>query len=130
MIAVLPAAGRGARMRSVAEGSKEMLDLCGRPVIDWVLEEGTQAGCGEAVIVSSSLKEGINACAARAGLRVACQDDPRGLAGAVLIGRGLQPALVLLPDTIFHPASASSRLVHAVSRGYDFAVAVEPVGED
>jgi UTP-glucose-1-phosphate uridylyltransferase len=47
-----------------------------------------------------------------------------------LLGASLRPALVLLPDTVFHPESPALRLINALARDFDFSVAVERVDED
>ncbi|HVT11754.1 MAG TPA: sugar phosphate nucleotidyltransferase [Fimbriimonadaceae bacterium] len=126
MIAVLPAAGKGTRMSAVASGSKELLTVGGRSILEWVLREAAEAGAGEQIVVVSPAKSDLLALP---GLTTALQEKATGLAPALLAANRLEPTLLLLPDTIFFPRSPSVRLVKALSQGYDIAIAVQPVAE-
>jgi UTP-glucose-1-phosphate uridylyltransferase len=64
------------------------------------------------------------------GIATVEQAEATGLAPAVVLAAGLLPALVLLPDTLFLPASPTPRLTLALNRGYDIAIAVERVPEE
>jgi UTP--glucose-1-phosphate uridylyltransferase len=128
MVAILPAAGRGTRMSGVGSGSKELLPLGGKPVIQHVVEEARRAGATEIVVVASSRKPDILAFCA--DISVALQEQATGLAPAVLAPGRIGPTLILLPDTVFHPGSPSARLVAALSRGFDLALAVERVEDE
>jgi UTP-glucose-1-phosphate uridylyltransferase len=116
-------------MRGHGPGSKELLQLQGRSVLEWVIEEAVSTGC-RPVVVTAPHKPDLNEALAALPVETVLQSEPRGLAEAVVLGARLQPALVLLPDTVFHTVSPAPRLVKAVSRGYDFAVAVEQVAEE
>jgi UTP--glucose-1-phosphate uridylyltransferase len=58
--AVIPAAGFGTRMLPVTSMvPKELLPVCGRPVIEWVVAEAVAAGIEEVIIVISEGKEAV-----------------------------------------------------------------------
>ena len=58
MILIIPAAGRGTRMKSVnPDIPKEMLPLGNRPAIQYAVEEGISAGIKDIVIIISSVKD-------------------------------------------------------------------------
>ena len=44
VIGVLPAAGHATRLQPL-EGSKEVLEIAGRPVIDFIVERMRRGGC-------------------------------------------------------------------------------------
>lgn len=127
MIAILPAAGKGTRMRGVSGGSKELLPVGGRSVLERVLQEAQEAGSEECLVVVSPSKADL---LAHPGIERVMQEKATGLAPAVLTAKRLEPTLVLLPDTIFFPRSPSARLVKALARGFDIAIAVQPVSDD
>ncbi|HTQ11862.1 MAG TPA: sugar phosphate nucleotidyltransferase [Fimbriimonadaceae bacterium] len=129
MIAVLPAAGKGTRMSGVTAASKELLGVGGKPVLQWSLEEAEGAGCGDAVVVVSPAKPDLGEFMAGRPGKVVLQESATGLAPALILAAGVEPVLLILPDTIFYPESPSPRLVRAISRGFDVAIAVEPVSE-
>jgi UTP--glucose-1-phosphate uridylyltransferase len=131
MIAIVPAAGRGTRMSGISSGSKELLPVGDKSAIEWGLDEATSSGISEIVVVASHEKPDLlRFLDTRAGLKVAIQDYQRGLADAILISKGLRPSLVILPDTVFFPSSPSPRLVQALNRGFDMAIAVERVHDE
>jgi len=129
MTAVLPAAGKGTRMSAVSSGSKELLEVGGKPVLRWVLDEAAQAGAEPAVVVVSPTKADLAEFVRDSRCEAAIQEYATGLAPAVTLAAGLEPVLLLLPDTIFYPRSPAARLVRAISRGFDIAIAVEPVSD-
>jgi UTP-glucose-1-phosphate uridylyltransferase len=128
MIAILPAAGKGMRMSEVSAGSKELLPVGSKAAIQWALDEALGSGVDTVtVIVSPAKPDLVKYVGSLEGIRAANQESARGLAPAILLAGGLLPALVILPDTIFFPSSPISRLVGALNRGYDMAIAVEAV---
>src|SRR5579871_1985877 len=131
MVAILPAAGKGTRMKSVASGSKELLPVAGKPVLAHVLDEALAAGVDDCMVVLSPNKPDLKAFVESHGrVSSVVQESADGLAPAMLRANRFEPTLLLLPDTIFWPSSPSGRLVKALSRGYDFAIAVEPISEE
>lgn len=130
MIAILPAAGKGTRMSTVSDGPKELLEVGGQSVLKRVVEEAKSAGASEIAIVVSPLKPEVTRFAESVGAAVAVQEIANGLAPAVTQAARFGPALILLPDTIFHPSAPTVRLVDALNRGYDIAVAIERVSDE
>ena len=88
-VAVVLAAGLGTRMRSSVP--KVLHPVCGRPMIDYVLDAATAATGSRPVVVYSPASEAVrDAVADRAD--PAFQDEPRGT------GDALRAALAALPD--------------------------------
>lgn len=133
--AVVPAAGRGTRFLPVTKAvPKEMLPIAGRPSIDYIVEEATNAGVDDILFVTRTGKEAIeahydadpaleaelerankpallakaNQYLDRARVHSVRQGHPLGLGHAVLQAKhhvGHSPFAVLLPDDIMHPSS-------------------------
>lgn len=126
MIAIVPAAGLGKRMLSVTGGApKELLQVDGRTLLDWNLDEARSAETSEIVVVSSSSKPELTA--ACAGVRVVMQERAEGLAFALGLAGSSDSALVLLPDTIFSPQSPVRRMASALEAGADIVLPLEAV---
>ncbi len=88
-VAVVLAAGLGTRMKSAVP--KVLHPVCGRPMIDYVLDAATAATGSRPVVVYSPASEAVrDAVADRAD--PALQDEPRGT------GDALRAALGALPD--------------------------------
>ncbi len=87
-LAVILAAGLGTRMRSAK--AKVLHPLCGRPMVAWVAQACTDAGCDVAAVVHHQ-EDAVRA--ALPGVPCARQDQPKGTGDAVAA------ALELLPDT-------------------------------
>ena len=116
-VALVPAAGRGTRMRPATNAiPKALLTVVDRPSIQWVVEEAVRAGVTEVVVVadpdggtiierhfvSSRFLPGLE------GIRVrsVVQHEAKGLGHAVLMGReaiGDRPFYVLLADDLIRP---------------------------
>jgi dTDP-glucose pyrophosphorylase len=116
VVGVLPAAGHAARLQPLA-GSKELLDVGGRPVLDYAVERMRAAAADEVRIVTRAEKADVVAYATRLGLTV-IEASPRSLAESVL--RGLEgladPDVVLLdlPDSIWGPTEGFALLLEAL----------------
>lgn len=115
--ALIPCGGKGTRMQSVTRGTaKELLEVAGTPVLFRILEECAESGIEEALIVISPDKqdivERVAPLAGRPGMPAsisfAVQQEPRGLADAIRVGRsfaGSSPLAVALPDNLFAGAA-------------------------
>lgn len=120
-VALIPAAGRGTRMRDASLAvPKPMLTVIDRPAIQWVMDEAVDAGVSEFVLIVSprSLLESHFGDAYRgAGVRYAHQAEALGLGHAIATGRELvgdRPFLCLLSDNLAAPrANPSQDLVTA-----------------
>ncbi len=112
--AVIPAAGRGTRMRPASWAyPKELVALGSKPAIQWILDEALAAGIDEVALVVREGKEAIRGFVERlAGedetystLRLEWVDQPAptGLADAMLRCREFardEPFALLLPDNV------------------------------
>ena len=78
--AVIMAAGKGTRMKSATP--KVLHELCGRPLIGWVVAAAQEAGIGNVVVVDGPDRalEGH----LPEGTKIAVQQEPKGTADAVL----------------------------------------------
>jgi bifunctional UDP-N-acetylglucosamine pyrophosphorylase/glucosamine-1-phosphate N-acetyltransferase len=116
--AVILAAGLGTRMRS--RTPKVLHPICGRPMIDWVLEAVAEAGAKQVtVIVNPHHAEVAAHLDGRA--QIVYQRDPKGTAHALLqipAGelRGRQ-VLVVNGDSPLLTAASLLKVVHAAQEG-------------
>ncbi len=125
--ALIPCGGKGTRMSSLTRGSaKELLPVAGVPLVLRVMEECAASGAREVLVVSAPGKDNLNETVrAAAGaprmperVHVVTQEDPRGLADAIRLGRnfvGSDSFGVALPDNLFlsdEPALAQLFRVH------------------
>ncbi len=108
MKVIIPLAGKGTRLRPHTHTvPKPMLKVCGKPVMDYVMEDVAKLGNVEQVIyITGHLKEKVEAHARTAysfpGVFVE-QKVQDGTAGAVDLARPYvdQPVLIIFVDTIF-----------------------------
>jgi bifunctional UDP-N-acetylglucosamine pyrophosphorylase / glucosamine-1-phosphate N-acetyltransferase len=113
--AVIMAAGRGTRMKSATP--KVLHELCGRPLISWVVAATQEAGIGRVVVVDNpdrSLTDGLPE-----GVELAVQEQAGGTADAVLAARehfGTGAVLVLSGDVPLITAKAIEDLLEAHAR--------------
>lgn len=131
-VLVIPAAGLGTRMKSVDRDlPKEMLEIAGKPAIQYAVEEGLAAGIARAVIVISPAKDiirtyfenpavsrsmypksadGVEEIRRRLQIEFVVQSEPLGEAHAIRLARasaGHGPVAVIYPDNLcFPPQSA------------------------
>lgn len=116
-VAVIPAAGRGTRMRPASRVvPKALITVVDRPCIQWAVEEAARAGADEAIVVVNVevghlidqhfREEGPLPGLEDVRVRIAVQDEPRGLGHAVWTARehvGDRAFFCLLADTITPP---------------------------
>jgi glucose-1-phosphate thymidylyltransferase len=104
---IIPLAGKGTRVRPHSHlVPKPMLEVAGRPVIDWVMERVAGLDVSELIFITGHLKEQVEAYAtARYGLpcRFIEQTVQDGTAGAVNLARPFvsEPVLIIFVDTVF-----------------------------
>lgn len=118
--AVLPAAGKGTRMRPLTHlFPKELLPVGRKPTVQYVLEEALEAGLDEILVVTAPDKlaeaDALHSTISESGasLSFVVQHPPRGLGDAVLQARawvGDEPFAVLLADTVMETDESSSAL--------------------
>lgn len=139
--AVIPAAGKGTRLRPLTEiAPKEMLPLGRKPAVEYVLEELHEAGITDIIFVIAPSKTGIrsyfgdSALSGSVRLSYVMQDPQMGLADAILQAEpmvGGDRFVVALGDTIVlseRDRSPLTRLLGAYSRNpASAAITVERV---
>jgi dTDP-glucose pyrophosphorylase len=122
IVAVVPAAGHATRLRGLVDGSKELLDVDGQPVIDRLLE--LLAPAEEVRVVVRPAKQDL--VAHLRGRVTLVEGEPANVSQSIALGAaGLADddvVLVGFPDTIFGPADAFERLVAALREPYEAVV--------
>src|SRR2546423_10102060 len=132
--ALIMAAGHGTRMRS--ELPKVLHPVCGKPMVEWVIDAARTAGADRVVCVTRP-GDGV-AERLPDGVEVAEQSEGEGTGAAVLAARGALgnggPGVILSRD---HPPAAAHTLPELVrAHGRDGAAAapltaarLEPPGD-
>ena len=135
--AVIPAAGLGTRFLPVTKSlPKELLPILDKPMLQYVVEEASEAGIEEIILVVSPGKESVASyfqpnpdlearligsgatelagkikhASNLAQVSAVIQPQPLGLGHAVLMTKdavGDEPFIVILPDDIIDPPEAS-----------------------
>lgn len=108
----MPAAGRALRLQPLA-GSKEVLPVGGRPVLDYLVERMWAAPCDELRVVTRPEKVDVAERAAALGALVV-GGHPPSVADSLLLGmEGLASddvVLVGFPDSVWEPVDGFARL--------------------
>jgi len=136
---IIPAAGLGTRMRSIDPGlPKEMFPVGGKPAIQYVVEEGLDAGISNIVIIIRKGKEIIRKYFEDEAFRSASypdqqkrmkeimkqnaftflyQDEPTGESDAIALAKevtGANSIAVMYPDNLYFPAPGALRMLKEV----------------
>ncbi|MCW2620604.1 MAG: dTDP-glucose pyrophosphorylase [Frankiales bacterium] len=122
IVAVIPAAGHGTGLTGTWEGSKEVLPVRGRPVIDHLVDRLHLADPQEIRIVTRPDKQDLrDHLASLAGLGIGLDvvlGEPADVAASLLLGiAGLDDDDVVLsgfPDTVWEPTNGFLRLAGAL----------------
>jgi glucose-1-phosphate thymidylyltransferase len=126
VVGVLPAAGRAARLQPLP-GSKEMLEVGGRPVLDYAVERMRVAGAGEIRLVTRPDKADVRDHAEELGL-VVIEAEPATVGESILAAvEALLPddvVLLGLPDTVWEPADGFVHVLRALSPDADAVLGV------
>jgi NDP-sugar pyrophosphorylase family protein len=124
IVGVVPAAGRAERLRGVIDGSKELLPIQGRPVIEHLLERLAPAD-EIRVVVRPAKRDLVEHLGGRVTL---VEGEPPTVAKSIALGlEGLDDddvVLVGFPDTLFEPPDAFERLVDTLGGAADVALGV------
>jgi glucose-1-phosphate thymidylyltransferase len=124
VVGVLPAAGYAVRLQPL-ECSKEMLEVEGRPVIDFLVERMRTARCDELRVVTRPEKEDLVSYAKSIGATVVF-GNPATINESFALGMsGLDPKTIVLlgfPDSLWEPPDGFLPLLEAVERGEQIAL--------
>jgi glucose-1-phosphate thymidylyltransferase len=124
IVGVIPAAGYATRLQPL-EGSKEVLPVGDRPVMDYLVERMRIGGCDEIRVVTRPEKDDVVAYAEAIGAAVVLA-HPRTTSESFVAGmEGLASEDVVLvgwPDTLWEPEDGYVPLVAAVVEGHDIAL--------
>ncbi|HMY19898.1 MAG TPA: NTP transferase domain-containing protein, partial [Polyangium sp.] len=116
LTAVILAAGQGTRMKSALP--KVLHEMCGRPMIDYVVDAAFDAGCRDVVVVVGYGRDELAAHLAKTygnRVRTAVQEQQRGTGDAVrsalpVLDPAAQHVLILCGDTPLVNAAELSHL--------------------
>jgi dTDP-glucose pyrophosphorylase len=121
---VVAAAGYATRLQPLS-GSKEMLPVNDRPVMDYVIERMRNAGCTDVRVVTRPEKTDVIEHAEKIGATVVL-DKPATPGESFVAGMaGLAPEDIVLigwPDTLWEPDEGYVPLVQAVEEGHEIAL--------
>jgi glucose-1-phosphate thymidylyltransferase len=124
IVGVLPSAGYAERLQPL-ECSKEVIEVGGRPLIDYLVERMRMGGASELRVVTRPEKEDVIAYAAAAGAHVVL-GHPANINESFAIGMQDLAAddIVLLgfPDSIWEPVDGYRALVEPVEGGDEVAL--------
>lgn len=121
VVGLVPAAGYATRLGSAA-GSKEAVEVGGRPLLDYLLERMRAAGCSEIRVVTRPDKRDVAELARARGATVVLGRPDHVSRSLLLAAEGLEPnARVLLgfPDTIWEPVDGLVRLLERLDEDAD-----------
>jgi len=121
IVGVIPAAGHAIRLQPLS-GSKELLEIGVRPVMDYLVERMRAGGCTSLRVVARPEKDDVIAHAEKLGAEVVLA-RPATVSESFLAGMsGLgEDNIVLIgfPDTIWEPVEGYREPVSAVRDGAD-----------
>jgi glucose-1-phosphate thymidylyltransferase len=124
IVGVIPAAGYATRLQPLP-GSKEMLPIGGRPVMDYLVDRLRVGGCSELRVVTRPEKGDVIAHAEQLGAAVIL-GYPRTVSASFVAGiQGLSEKNIVLigfPDTLWEPEDGFRQLVRALEDGCDVAL--------
>jgi dTDP-glucose pyrophosphorylase len=124
IVGVIPAAGYATRLQPLV-GSKEVLPVRGKPMLDHVVGRMLAGGCDRLRVVTRPEKEDVIAHAGALGAEVVLA-HPETVGASFFAGMaGLADEDIVLidfPDTIWEPVDGFVRLVEAVRAGCDVAL--------
>jgi NDP-sugar pyrophosphorylase family protein len=116
---VIPAAGYANRLQPLG-GSKEVVPVGGRPVMDYVIDRMQLAGCSKLRVVTRPEKSDVIEHAGRRGATIV-EGRPKSVAESLRLGlEGLRPGDVVLfgfPDTVWEPADGFRQLLARIEQG-------------
>jgi NDP-sugar pyrophosphorylase family protein len=125
-VGLVPAAGYARRLQPLA-GSKEMCEVGGRPVLDFLLDRMEAASCAEIRVVTRPDKPDVVAHARTRGATVVLA-RPASVSESLLAGLdGVpheNPVVFGFPDTLWGPDDGFAALLAALGPGVDVALGI------
>lgn len=132
VVGVIPAAGHATRLQPLS-GSKEVIEIGGRPVIDYVIQRMQRARCNEIRVVTRPEKADVIAHVRQHGARVVL-GYPRTSSESFALGLdGLIPDDIVLlgwPDILWASEDGYMRLIEAVEEGGEVALGLFETQDD
>ena len=124
IVGIVPAAGYATRLQPLA-GSKEVLVVGGKPIMDYLVDRLYAGGCTRIRVVTRPDKHDVIAHAEAFGAEVVLA-TPKTVSESFLAGMaslgGDDIVLIGFPDTIWEPEGGYRPLVEAVEAGCDVAL--------
>jgi NDP-sugar pyrophosphorylase family protein len=132
VVGIIPAAGYATRLQPLS-GSKEVINVGGRPVIDYVIDRMRLARCDELRVVTRPDKTDVIAHARRRGATVVL-GYPRTSSESFALGMdGLVPDDIVLlgwPDILWPGEDAYVKLVETVEEGREVVLGLLETEDD
>jgi glucose-1-phosphate thymidylyltransferase len=124
IVGLVPAAGYATRLQPL-ECSKEVLEVAGRPVIDYLVERMRVGGCTEVRVITRPEKDDVVSYAERVGASVVLAHtetiNESFAAGMADLESG-DVVLLGFPDSLWEPVDGFRPLIEAVDTGRDVAL--------
>ena len=124
IVGVIPAAGYATRLQPL-EGSKEVLMLGGKPVMDYLADRMRRGGCTRLRVVTRAEKTDVVAHSRELGAEVVLA-EPATVSESFVAGMdglaGEDIVLIGFPDTLWWPEDGFQVLVRAVQSGCETAL--------
>ena len=124
IVGVVPAAGHALRLQPLPH-SKELLDVGGRPIMDYLVERMRAAGADELRVITRPEKQDVIDHAARLGASVVLGNPPTINDSLAAGMAGLAPDDIVLlgfPDSLWEPLDGFHRLLEVVQAGAEVAL--------
>jgi NDP-sugar pyrophosphorylase family protein len=132
VVGVIPAAGYATRLQPLSS-SKEVIEVGGRPVIDYVIDRMRLARCDELRVVTRPEKTDVIAHVRRRGARLVL-GHPRTSSESFALGLdALAPNDIVLlgwPDILWAGEDTYVRLVAAVEDGHEVVLGLFETADD
>lgn len=138
MKAILLLGGFGTRLRPLTNDTpKQMLQVCGRPMIEWVCEHLWRHGVDEVVLSLGYRAEAFTAAyphgrIGRLPYEVAVEPEPRGTAGAVRFAAeasGITGSFLVLNGDVLTDLDMGALVSMHESSGAEATIALQPVAD-
>ena len=138
MKAILLLGGLGTRLRPLTDDTpKQMLPVCGRPMIEWVCEHLARHGVNEIVLSLGYRAEAFTTAyphgrIGRLAYQVAVEPEPRGTAGAVRFAAqagGVTGTFLVLNGDVLTDLDVSALAGFHDRSGAEATIALQPVAD-